>query len=170
MDETERLIQQNSFKSIDSINSSKSDIPAPILSPKASFYKQFKTDTMDRRMGDILKNVEQESPGGITDQASLGSIPKWTFPIDFDLWSKSILSKNGHSFGLKRFLLYSERTGVLKSSSFESLKFEKDPGDLLSGIPFWLDINSPTAHEMNLLGNVYMMINILDIWYSSFDN
>lgn len=170
MDETERLlIQRESFKSMDSVQSSKSDIPPPILSPKTSFYKQFKSDAMDRRMGDILKNAVLESPG-VTDQASMASIPKWTFPIDFDLWSKSILNKNGQSFGLKRFLLYSERTGVLKASSFESLNFDKDPGDLLSGITFWLDINLPSAQEMNLLGKVFMMIDNLDIWYSSIDN
>lgn len=150
-DETESLLR-DSFRSLDSVSSG---IGPQILSPKNSFYKQFKHDTMERSMGDILKNAVHESPGGATDLASVASIPRWSFPIDFDLWGKSILNKPGSTVGLKRFLLYSERTGILQSSSFESLKLSRDPGDVLSGTMFWLDVNLPTANEMNLLGKIF---------------
>jgi Mg2+ and Co2+ transporter CorA len=153
--ETDKLLHSTgSIKSMDtdkhSVASFSYDAPH-ILSPQSSFYKQFRTD---KRMGDLFtKGSLRESPGKDTDQASIATAPKWSLQIDFDLWNASA-QKSQESEGLKRFLLYSERTGIVKSSTFGNLKLSKDPGQLLEGVTFWLDVNLPSSNEMNLLGRV----------------
>jgi hypothetical protein len=155
--ETDKLLQKTgSIKSVDtdrqSVASFNYDSPH-ILSPQSSFYKQFRND---KRMGDVFnKGSLTESPSKYTDQASVSTAPKWSLQIDFELWSASAQAKSQESEGLKRFLLYSERTGIIKSSTFGNLKLDKDPGQLLEGITFWIDVNSPSSNEMNLLGRVF---------------
>jgi len=155
MDETDKLLSG----SIKSLNSDQQSIVSannefPILSPKSSFYKQF------HRV--LNKDTMQESP--TTDQASAATAPKWAFPIDFDLWGTSVASGAGSGrnglYDLKRFLLYSERTGILESSTFEGLELNTDPGHLLEETTFWLDVTLPTPNEMNLLGRVSFIIYI----------
>ena len=153
MEETDKLLS-GSNKSLNSdqqsIVSANNDFP--ILSPKTSFYKQF------HRV--LYKDGMQESP--TTDQASAATVPKWTFPIDFDLWGSSVASGagSGSLYDLKRFLLYSERTGILEASTFEGLELNTDPEHLLQGTTFWLDVTLPTQYEMNLLGRVSFIIYI----------
>ena len=157
MDETDRLLHKSSQKSIGSdslsIHSLNGELAPQILSPKSSFYKRFRGDSIDQKTEHLIKSPDNAISEELKQSESEGQ--KLTIPIDFELWGKCLLGAQVYDLP-KRFLFYSERTGLLKSSTFESLPFDRDPGSLLSGVTFWLDINMPTSSEMNLLGRVFL--------------
>ena len=157
MDETQELLQhKDSIKSIEtdaySAKSFRNNLPAQILSPKSSFVRPIKGDSLEGNL--FISPDRAESFKNRSASASPES--KWSCPIDFELWAKSIDHSTGESYDRQqRFLFYSERTGLKKASSFDSLKFEKDPSNLLPGTTFWLDINLPTPSEMALIGRIF---------------
>lgn len=57
-----------------------------------------------------------------------------------------------------RFTFYSEKTGIMRASRFDSLNIsihQSDVRSLLATNPFWIDVNAPTMEEMDEISKVF---------------